>query len=163
MDFERGLLTAVIEGHEIAAVHEARITEAFFHDDEHLMVWRFVTEHWNQHSKVPSEEAVKANYPNWKLSGTDEPLSYWIAQLQDRRRYEIVENTLLRASDALADGDTVLNDVQLVLGHGPDGRARHAGEVAPTHLHTHAPTARSYLYTRSPAILVLGVGSGCVE
>lgn len=105
MDIERGLLTAIVHDDEIAEVHEARITESFFHDDEHLLVWRLINEHWTKHSKLPDFDVVKAHLPTWKQSKVDQPVSYFIEQMQDRRRHEIVEDAVIRASDALGDGD----------------------------------------------------------
>lgn len=103
MSWERLLLAAIVATGDMSEPMERRINEEFFDDDEHREVFRFILKHWTDYSKVPSAGELKRNYPAYKLPETTEPLRYYVDQMCERRQYSIVQDALVRATDALQD------------------------------------------------------------
>lgn len=102
-DVERDLIAKVIREQNMAALTEARITEAFFVDDEHLQVLGWMREHWTQYGSSPSEQALKANYPTYKLPVTPEPITYYVDQLRKTYQYDVVSKAVSEAGEYLQD------------------------------------------------------------
>lgn len=119
-DVERLLIAKVIRDQDMAAFANAGITDRFFVDEEHLGVLGWMREHWTKYGSSPSEQALKANYPTYKLPPTPEPLDYYVDQLREAYRHDVVGHAVQEAAEALEDGasdeaqkllEVALNDV----------------------------------------------------
>jgi replicative DNA helicase len=111
VNIEKCLISAVIHDGEINDVLDAKITLDFFEDEEHTQVWTWLLKHWTEHSKVPDESTLKRNYPNYKLTATPEPIGYYIGEIQARRKYTIIMEAILAATEQMEDA----NDVEAAL------------------------------------------------
>lgn len=102
-DVERLLLAKVIRDQAMAEFAETRITDKFFIDEEHLMVLAWMQEHYSKYGSSPGEQALKANYPNYRLPATPEPLTYYVDQLRKAYRYDTIGRAVSDAAEVLED------------------------------------------------------------
>jgi replicative DNA helicase len=106
-DVERDLLSKVLREQAMAQLAEARITDRFFADAEHLRVLEWMREHWKTYGTSPSVKALQANYPTWKLSETPEPLDYYVDRVRKAYRYDILGRAVSEAAEYLEEADEV--------------------------------------------------------
>lgn len=116
MDVERSLLTKVVQTGEIRALFDARITRSYFQDDEHALIAKWLYDFWDHHGKAPGEEALKHEYPQWKLAKVPEPLPYYIEKLKEERKYFILQDTLEEALKTHKEVDNAGTIAALTLG-----------------------------------------------
>lgn len=104
---ERGLIAAVVADNKIEPAIDAKITVDFFADPEYARCWEFILEHWQKYECTPSPKVLAANFPDqWKrFREPEEPLAYYLDEIREARRKEIAQDGIVRAVDALNDGD----------------------------------------------------------
>lgn len=102
-DVERLLLAKVLREQDMVGFTEAQITDRLFRDEEHLAVLAWMREHWREHGSSPSIQALKANYPTYRLPDTPEPLSWYISQLRKAYRYDTVGRAVSEAAEWIED------------------------------------------------------------
>jgi replicative DNA helicase len=90
MDIEYSTLCKVIEVGGFDALAQARITDAFFMDEENLRVFQWAHQHWDRHGVSPGHEAFDHEFPHLSLIETPEPLDYYLDELRDQRKYALV-------------------------------------------------------------------------
>lgn len=106
LDYERALLSKVIRDQTFHELEPLGIGLDHFLDAEHVEKYQLLREHYAEHGSSMGMQAFKANYPTYKLLPAEEPLSWYVEQLHDRRRYSVLEAMVAEAADALQDGDT---------------------------------------------------------
>ena len=100
------ILSKVIESRDMAGLAEAQVTLRFFVDEEHLQVLTWMTKHYTEHGSSPSEQALRANFPTYKLTETPEPLSFYVDLLRKAYKYDVVSRAVSDAAEWLdEDGD----------------------------------------------------------
>lgn len=113
-DVERDLLAKVLREEDMAALLTAGITDVFFVDKEHTRVLEWMREHWREYGKSPSVEALRANFPTYRLPDTPEPLSYYIDQIRKNYRYDVIATSVSEAAEALDDNEDVAEAERLI-------------------------------------------------
>lgn len=115
-DVEHQIIAKVIRDQDMVALTEARITRDFFIDVEHLMVFDWMAEHWAKYGVAPSEQALRANYPNYKLPATPEPMAYYVDKIRHRQRYNVLAEAVSDSAELLdSDVGDVTTEVQNLL------------------------------------------------
>lgn len=104
-DVERLLLAKVIRDKRMLAFLDTKITRDYFLDAEHLQVFDWMHEHFSEFGTSPGEQALRDNYPSWKLPDTPEPLDYYVKRLRKRHKYNLLEESVADAAGWLEDGD----------------------------------------------------------
>lgn len=97
-DIERLLIAKVIADRDITAIIDGKITDDFFLDEEHLGVLGWMREHFTEHGSSPSEQALKANYPTYRLPETPEPMGWYLAEIRKKHRYEVLSEAVQEAA-----------------------------------------------------------------
>lgn len=105
MSIERLFISAVLDHGVIEPAIEAKISDEWFKDPDHTAVWLWVIDHWTRHSKVPDTRTLKQNFPSYRLSSTPEPLDYYIEQMRDRRKHDLMQVALAEVSSHLEEED----------------------------------------------------------
>jgi replicative DNA helicase len=105
-DIQHQFLSQVILGEELKEAVTARITTDFFDEDEaggyqYRRVWKYLLEHWTKHGVAPDRDVVGVAFPSYVWEQQTQPISYFIEQLRERRRKQIVIRGLSDAGDAL--------------------------------------------------------------
>src|SRR6185312_121272 len=101
MDIELGFLSAVLEGGDIKPAINKKITTNFFLSKS-KPVWQFIRSHYHEFKVVPSLEAVKRKFPEFETAETKEPVEYFIQELQDRQRYNLILDGMKKISEGLS-------------------------------------------------------------
>lgn len=118
MDVERSFLTKVLTEKDIRPALDAKITPDFFEDEQNVLVWTWLLDHWSRYAKVPGGRALKANHPNWKPVSADEPLQFYIDQLNEARKYSLMQDTVAEAATLLKKREVSEAQAVLTIGIG---------------------------------------------
>lgn len=103
MDLSRGLLTKLVDDDALNKVNRSGITGDFFDDDECKTVLSYVQRHYTEYKKVPSRSAVRQAFPNFDFIDYGEPLDYFIDELKESYRRNVLEEALLEVNRRYAD------------------------------------------------------------
>lgn len=93
MDASRGLVTKLCDEGKLNEVKRSGITASFLDGDSSL-VFTFIERHFNQYKNVPSRTAVKQAFPNYEFVDYKEPLEYFIDEIKESYRRNILEEKL---------------------------------------------------------------------
>jgi replicative DNA helicase len=66
-------------------------------------VWEWIVEHWKSYSAVPTAQALKADFPTYKLLKSDDTLLFLIDEMRVRRRYSMLQDTVFEAAELMDD------------------------------------------------------------
>lgn len=105
MDVEYSTLCKVIDGGGFDILAAARITDAFFMDEENLRVFQWMHEHWNRHGVSPGHGAFTHEFPHLSVIETPEPLDYYLDELRDQRKYALVMGAIDEIKEPLGLGN----------------------------------------------------------
>ncbi|TKK84677.1 hypothetical protein FDA94_29120 [Herbidospora galbida] len=105
MDLPRHLITQIVTGGDLSQALDAGVTSEWLADPKALQVWQFLTEFQIRHGKAPTTEALKAEFPTYKLAKQPEPLDYVLDKLREQRKMSILEAALGRATQRFTTGD----------------------------------------------------------
>lgn len=108
MDIEWATLSKVIEVGGFTTVVESHIGASFFLDPDNVEVFGWIHEHWTEHGVTPGEAAFKHEFPGYDLAQTPEPLSYYLEELRDQRRFSLVNGMLDDIKEPLRRGDSLV-------------------------------------------------------
>jgi len=87
MDIETRLLHKVIADRTIVKALERGIEDSWILDEDNRAVWSFLRNHYGNYREVPSEDAVKDNFPSFRLQEVEDSLEYLIDKvIEDHRK-----------------------------------------------------------------------------
>lgn len=105
MDVERSLIATVVATGNLADVTDAGITVDFFEDRMNRNLFLAVQEYKLNYGKVPPLDVLHKDYPTVKLPDpTEYPMAYLLDQMRENRRYAILSDGVVRASELLKMG-----------------------------------------------------------
>lgn len=93
-DDEANLISKAVREADLRPALDSGIKLAFFEDPEHAMVWGWALEHLSNYGVSPGIEALRAEYPEYRLAKTPEPFEYYIDRLRKKRRFSLVVSTI---------------------------------------------------------------------
>jgi len=100
MNYEVRLLNSLMQTNDyVTAVNEG-IENVFI---EYRDVWNFITNHYDEHKKVPSKETVKQHHPEFEFYATPEPLKYYIDEAKKESLSYQTRVIVSRANALLGD------------------------------------------------------------
>lgn len=114
MDIARHLITQSVQAGHLSAALDAGIKPDWITDPSAREVWEFLLEFQSRYGKAAGPEALAAEYPNYKLIETPEPVDYVLDRLRHLRKTSLLEMALLRASHAFASLDNEAVERELV-------------------------------------------------
>lgn len=104
MDVEHACVSEILLGGEMGAAHELRLKPEFFTDPEHRKTYELILDHFSNHRKVPSIDAVHAAYPNYPIDeDCEEPLDYYVAEVRDRYLYRKLRDGLAEVVEEIVE------------------------------------------------------------
>lgn len=107
-DYEGGLIARVVIDGDITPALEARILPAWFVDEQHREVWTHIATHFRDYGEVPTEKMLRYDWPDYALVEPDASLKVYIDRIADRRRNNLLGETLAEAASELENGDSAL-------------------------------------------------------
>lgn len=105
-DIEYQTICRAIHDRNFDALAHARITNEFFLDPDNEAIFVWAREHWARYGESPSPEAFHREYPADALIETPEPLTYYIDELREQRRYAMLQDMLDGVKTSLVNNDT---------------------------------------------------------
>lgn len=135
MDYERALLSKVIRDQTFHLLGPEGIDRNFFLDEEHLEKYDLLLEHFAEHGASMGVDAFKSNYPTYKILPADEPLSWYVEQLHNRHKYDLMSGIVSEAADALHDDD--IQDALRILLSGASDLSAAVGKLTDTDITQH--------------------------
>lgn len=105
IDIELGIITAILETGDMKSAINKKITGNFFLTSA-KPIWEFIRQHYREYKKVPSLEVVTRKFPDFKTVKTNEPVEYFIKELQDRQRYNLILTGMRKISRGLSEKDS---------------------------------------------------------
>lgn len=107
MDIERSLIASIVASGNFAAVSDAGITADFFEDKMNRTLFRTIADYKLRYGKVPTLDVLHKDYPTVVYPDPDEhPLAYLLDEMRENRRYAILADGLMRASELLKVGES---------------------------------------------------------
>lgn len=103
-DVEGRLLSRVVRDRQWRLLMDARVTEAWFQDDEHREVFSFLGRHYVKHGEIPTSTLLLQQHPNYRLVKVEDSLEPLIDQLRQRRNFGLAVEALQDAGELL-EGD----------------------------------------------------------
>lgn len=100
MDIEMGLLSSLLETGEIRKAILGKVTPDFFYG-KGKEVYKFILKHFREYRKVPSLEAIQLEFIGFEKLETPEPTDYYIDQLRERQKYNIILEGINGIADKL--------------------------------------------------------------
>lgn len=97
MDLSRGLITRIVDDENLSKTTRSGVTPDFLSEDC-SMVFRYIQRHFSEYKSVPTRDAVQKAFPNFAFGEVKEPLEYFIDQIKETRRRNILDDKLERLS-----------------------------------------------------------------
>jgi len=105
-DIEFDTLCRTIQDRNFDALADAGITTAFFLDEGNAAIFDWMRGHWTRYGASPSEDAYYREWPQDALVETPEPLTYYIDELRDVRRWHLLNEMLDGVKQPMKNVDT---------------------------------------------------------
>lgn len=105
IDIELGLITSILDTGDMKLAVSKKVTGDFLHGTG-KPVYEFMRQHYREYKKVPSLEVINRKFPDFKPIPTNEPVDYFIKELQDRQRYNLILKGMKAISGGLSEKDS---------------------------------------------------------
>lgn len=157
-DNEYRLLSKVILDRDIIPVLERGVKDEWVVDDDLRRVWKFVREHYEKYTEVPTITTVKDNFPNFNALKVEDNIEYLIDQMISFRRKTL---TMQGASVVVSqlqsnNHEQAISEMQKTV-----AIVNEQGVVGTTHLDlTQDPEKRYEEYKRMGSQELLGIATG---
>jgi archaellum biogenesis ATPase FlaH len=115
-DMGRALISKIVTDGNVTLATEAGIQADWFEDLEHSTAFRWIVEFFSRHGNVPTADALKGQFPNYRLLDTPDPYDYYVECVKDQRVRAIITDTIIDANTAIQDDDPVLAQLELAKG-----------------------------------------------
>jgi replicative DNA helicase len=107
VSIERDLVSKILNVRDLAEVADSGVTPAFFQEHQHREAFRFILDHHRKYSSVPSEDAFKVGFdPTYRISECPDSLQYYVDTLTEHYSLYLLEDGLVKATDAFDAGNT---------------------------------------------------------
>jgi replicative DNA helicase len=121
-DIARALICKIIDDNDLTTAMRSGIRVDWFEDKDHRAVYKWMLDYYQRYSEVPTEVALKNEFPNFKMVYADEPYDYYTDQFREIRKRAILIDSIIDANEEIEKhGDTKaaqgkLSEVLLALG-----------------------------------------------
>jgi replicative DNA helicase len=100
INIETGLITSVLDTGDMKSAVTKKITGEFILGPD-KPVWEFMLQHYREFKKAPELPVINRKFPDWKPVATNEPVDYFISELQSRQRYNLILKGMKEISQGL--------------------------------------------------------------
>jgi archaellum biogenesis ATPase FlaH len=104
-EYERAVLSITIKEGAYKLLAEHRVAPDWFEHEEDRRIFEWIVEHYGKYGSSPGLDALKANYPAYRLVKTTDSLEFYIGRLRDQRKYTLMRLSLNDVNEELRDGD----------------------------------------------------------
>ena len=89
MDIEKGLVSKIITERDIRTVIKNKVTPKFFYSDT-KQVFKFIMDYYGEYAETPTVDVLKRYFPNFELEPRPEPMLYYLDELRERQKYNMM-------------------------------------------------------------------------
>lgn len=104
-DYEGAILSLAIKDSAYKILAEHRVAADWFEKSEHRRIFEWMVEHYGEYGSSPGLDALKANYPAYRLTKTTDTIEFYIGRLREQRKYSLMRLSLNEVNEELLDGD----------------------------------------------------------
>jgi replicative DNA helicase len=104
-DFERLLVSRVIQDKDLAPVADAGITPDFFGDPDNRAVFKAILRHKGNYGEVPSLATIKTDFPTYKFVRVEDSMNVLTDRLRELHTLALLEQGLADSVDAHEEGN----------------------------------------------------------
>jgi replicative DNA helicase len=104
-DFERLLVSRVIQDKDLAVVADAGITPDFFGDPDNKSVFKAILRHKGNYGEVPSLTTIKTDFPTYRFVKVEDSMEVLTDRLRELHTLALLEQGLADSVDAHEEGD----------------------------------------------------------
>ncbi|MFE4681553.1 DnaB-like helicase C-terminal domain-containing protein [Streptomyces sp. NPDC056721] len=104
-DFERLLVSRVIQDKDLTDVADAGITPSFFGDPDNRSVFQAILRHKGTYGEVPSLGTIKADFPTYKFVRVEDSMQVLTDRLREQHTMDLLEQGLAESVDAHEEGN----------------------------------------------------------
>jgi replicative DNA helicase len=104
-DFERLLVSRVIQDKDLAEVADAGVTPDFFQDPDNRAVFKAILRHKGTYGQVPSLATIKTDFPTYKFVRVEDTMQVLTDRLRELHTLALLEEGLAASVDAHEDND----------------------------------------------------------
>lgn len=106
-DMGRALISKIVADGDITTALGVGIQVDWFEDEEHSAAYGWIVEFFTRHGSTPTADALKAQFPNYRLLKTPDPYDYYVDCVRDQRVRAIITDTIIDANTAISEDDPV--------------------------------------------------------
>jgi replicative DNA helicase len=120
VDTQEACLSKIVLEADLTPFIDARITGKFFPDPKHRKIWDMVMDHFKKYGKPPDETVIHKAYPTYTFTKYIEPTVFYLQQLQQDRKKEILTKYVQSYIDRIneEEGPTIGDELESILRHG---------------------------------------------
>lgn len=96
---ERNLISKILQTRDLSEVVDAGIAPKFFLEADHRDAYLMILDHQSQYSVVPTEETFRLDYPTYRLTSAEEPISFYLDEVKRGYTVFLFENGMAEAFD----------------------------------------------------------------
>jgi replicative DNA helicase len=104
-DNEERLISRAIRDRDITPLLEAGVKPDWFYNEDVRQVWRFITQHREKYSEVPTAVTVKDNFPNFNILKVEDDVQYLLDAFIEYRKRQKTIDVIVEAQQAVQEGD----------------------------------------------------------
>jgi replicative DNA helicase len=104
-DFERLLVSRVIQDKDLAVVADAGITPDFFGDPDNKSVFKAILRHKGNYGEVPSLTTIKTDFPTYRFVKVEDSMEVLTDRLRELHTLALLEQGLADSVDAHEEGN----------------------------------------------------------
>uniref|UniRef100_A0AAU3I7U8 DnaB helicase C-terminal domain-containing protein n=1 Tax=Streptomyces sp. NBC_01393 TaxID=2903851 RepID=A0AAU3I7U8_9ACTN len=104
-DFERLLVSRVIQDKDLTDVADAGITPSFFGDPDNKAVFQAILRHKGTYGEVPSLATIKTDFPTYKFVRVEDTMQVLTDRLREQHTMDLLEQGLAESVDAHEEGN----------------------------------------------------------
>lgn len=104
-DFERLMVSRIIQDRDLTAIADAGITPDFFTDNTNREVFETILRHKGTYGEVPSLTAIKDDHPTYKFLRVEDAMDVLTDRVTEQHSLALLENGLAEAVDAHEESD----------------------------------------------------------
>lgn len=106
MDIGRALISTIVDYNDISMAAKEGVRAEWFEDLDQRSVYVWMLDYYDRYAEVPTEIALKAQFPNFKLLSVAEPYEFYIDRFRQQHERSILVDAVIAANAALDDDDT---------------------------------------------------------
>jgi replicative DNA helicase len=104
-DFERLLVSRVIQDKDLAAVADAGITAEFFGDPDNKAAFKAILRHKATYGEIPSLATIKTDFPTYRFVKVEDSMQVLTDRLREQHTLALLEQGLADSVDAHEEGN----------------------------------------------------------